>query len=70
MFDKPKTIEEARKCRYDCSSIRPNGIPYEEGRCAYEVSDGTGWHRYQCSRKNGKGLSGLYCGIHVRKLQL
>ena len=66
MFDCPKTLEEARKHRYGDWAGNPKGDPYQEGRCAYEVR--RGWHFYQCSNKNGKGVNGLYCGIHAKKV--
>lgn len=67
MFDEPKTIEEARAYRYNCWAGNPNGWKYVEGRCAYSV-----WNNmlsYQCSRKNGKGVGGLYCGTHAKKVR-
>ena len=66
MLEIIKTIEEARAYRYDKWIGSRKGIPYKEGRCAYEV-----WSRWlprQCSKKNGKGVNGLYCGTHANKL--
>lgn len=60
--------EEVRKYRYGQWAGNKNGIPYEEGHCAYEV-----WSRYyfgsrQCARLNGYGEGKLYCKQHARKL--
>jgi hypothetical protein len=32
--------------------------------CIEEVSDSTGWHYYQCSRKRGHGPHGEHCKQH------
>lgn len=66
MYNPPKTLEEARKVRYGDWSGNPKGVPYQEGRCAYEVYPQFGWIPGQCRNKNGKGINGLYCGIHAR----
>ena len=65
MINPPLNIEEARKIPYGKSTLRPEGIGYKEGKCAFEVS-GDGWYWSQCSFKNGKGPQGLYCGIHAK----
>jgi hypothetical protein len=65
----PKTLEEAREIRYGDSSINPQGSKYKEGYCAYEVWTDI-WRPKQCSRKNGKGINGLYCGIHAKKIEM
>ena len=64
MFDYPKTKEEARKRRYNTWAGNPNGVRYQESKCAADV-----WRNhlsYQCARKPGKGPDGLYCGIHAK----
>jgi hypothetical protein len=62
MMFQPMTVEDA-KSKYESS-----GRPYDESRCAAKVSDPSGWHFYQCKRKNGKGPNGPYCGIHAKKI--
>ena len=52
---------------YDKSTINPKGTPENPLLCIDEVMDGTGWHLYQCSRKRGHGIDGLYCKQHARK---
>lgn len=69
MFHEPHTIEEARAYRYNCWAGNPNGRKYSEGFCAAECYDNLSHIFYQCSRKNGKGINGLYCGIHAKKLR-
>ena len=68
MFNPPLTIEDAKKYRYNKWAGIPPGEIYDEKYCAAEVPDVTGWHFYQCSRKNGKGPNGLYCGIHAKEV--
>ena len=65
-LDYPKTLEEAKNYRYGEWAGNPKGIGYKEGFCAYEIPDG--WLYRQCSLKNGKGINGLYCGIHAKKV--
>ena len=50
--------------RYDVSSLNPKGFAEDMACCISEVSDHTGWHTYQCSRKRGHGPDGLYCKQH------
>jgi hypothetical protein len=52
---------------YDVCSYR-KGIPEDTNKCVEEVSDGTGWHMYQCSRKRGFGPNGEYCKQHAKKI--
>lgn len=63
MFNAPRTKQEALKVRYGQWAGNPKGTGYNETRCAYEV-----WNiiSRQCSRKNGKGPGGLYCGTHAK----
>lgn len=68
MLNAPKTLNEARAYRYNKWAGNPDGIPYEEGKCAYSCHCPTGFQFYQCTRKNGKGINGLYCGIHAKKV--
>ena len=65
MVNDPKTLEEFRKYRYNVWGGNPKGYPYNEGYCAAEVH--SNYLFFQCNRKNGKGLNGLYCGIHARR---
>jgi len=69
MLDAPKTIEEARVFRYGEWAGNPKGNSYNPVRCAYEVHDSTGWLYHQCFHSNGKGINGLYCGIHAMKVK-
>ncbi len=64
MFDTPKTIEEAKKYRYNKWAGNPDGWSYRENYCAYEVSDNFTYH--QCCNRKGKGINGLYCHIHAK----
>lgn len=59
MKNPPKTIEEARAYPYFHNR-------YQESRCAYEVGElpyFIPW--WQCSRRNGHGINGLYCKQHA-----
>ena len=67
MFHQPLTIGEAKEYRYGKWAGDPSGQAYDQTCCAAEIHDG--FRFYQCSRKNGKGPDGLYCGIHVKKLK-
>lgn len=69
MLDPPKTLEEAKKCRYNKWTGNPKGFQYKEERCAYEVHDIVGWGQHQCFRKNGYGPNGLYCKQHAKKVK-
>lgn len=67
MIDAPKTLEEAKKHRYGEWAGNPRGYPYKTGFCAYGVYDP--YIEHQCNRKNGHGLSGLYCKQHAKKVK-
>jgi len=70
MLHPPQTLEEARAYRYHVWGGNPKGHPYREGYCAYECySNDRTMTFYQCSRKMGKGVAGLYCGTHAKKVQ-
>ena len=70
MFNTPKTIEEARKIKYNSWAGNPNGNKYDERYCAYEVSGGGRMMLfYQCSRLNGHGPDGLYCKQHAKMIE-
>jgi len=69
MINPPKTREEARKYKYHQWAGNPQGTPYEEGLCAYEVWDRDRWGSHQCSRKNGHGPDGLYCKQHAKMVE-
>lgn len=69
MSDAPRTIEQAKKYRYNRWSGNPNGNRYVEGRCAYKVwGTGRSMLSYQCHRKNGYGPDDLYCKQHSKKV--
>lgn len=67
MIGWPKTRAQAEAYRYNMWAGNPKGWDFDPERCAAEVSDGTGWHWVQCSRRPGKGPDGLYCGQHAKK---
>jgi hypothetical protein len=48
------------------SAGNPTGIPEDKTKCVAEVTDFTGWHQYQCSRKRGHGSKGEYCKQHAK----
>ena len=54
---------------YDQWAGRPKGIPEDPARCVAKVTDFSGWHVYQCSRKRGYGPNGEYCKQHAKKFQ-
>lgn len=56
-----KTIEEARKKRYGWQ----NQTKYKVDRCCTEVFGDTVGMSYQCTKKNGQGIAGLYCKQHA-----
>lgn len=69
MLSYPKTLQRARKQIYGCWAGNPKGSAYREGSCAYEVQEtGRGMNFYQCQRKNGHGIAGLYCKQHARMI--
>ena len=51
---------------YDQSAVNPKGNPENKNNCIAEVSDGTGWHINQCTRKRGFGKDGFYCKQHAK----
>lgn len=66
----PKTKEEAEAYRYGAWAGNPRGNAYDPARCAAEVwNQSRGLRASQCSRRNGKGPDGLYCGTHAKKYQ-
>lgn len=66
MLDPPKTISEALKYKYNRWSGNPKGDEYDIDICAWEVS--SSWSFFQCSRKNGYGVNGLYCKQHSKMM--
>ena len=52
--------------RYDQWAGNERGISENKTRCIAEVTDETGWHRYQCDRKRGYGPNGEYCKQHAK----
>lgn len=66
----PMTKEEAGAHRYGTWAGNPRGVKYDPAKCAAEVYNLSGGFRSsQCSKKNGKGPDGLYCGIHARRFK-
>ena len=61
--------EKSEERRYDVWNGNPKGTPEDKTRCIQEVSDYTGWHIIQCSRKRGYGLNGLYCKQHAKMIE-
>ena len=55
--------------RYDEWAGNPKGFPEDKTRCVETVSDFTGWHQIQCSRKRGYGPNGEYCKQHAKKIE-
>lgn len=69
MIDYPKTIEEARQYKYRQWAGNPNGNPYRNGFCAWEVwPNDRGGLPHQCHKKSGYGINGLYCKQHAKIL--
>lgn len=68
MLGHPKTLVQAKKCRYGAWAGNPEGNPFHADRCAYEVYPVAGWVPYQCLRKPGCGPGKLYCKQHAQKL--
>jgi hypothetical protein len=60
-----KTKSEARNYRYGCWSGMPLGTPYDDERCAMEIS--SGWLYKQCTRNPVAGK--IYCKQHQKKIQ-
>ena len=44
-------------------------MPKDQTRCVARVSDETGWHFRQCSRKRGHGPDGKYCKQHAKRFE-
>jgi len=71
MRAQPKTRKEAEKRLYGKPGqymASPDGVPYYEKFCAYEVKyqkDYSG----QCCRNPGHGQDGLYCRFHAKKME-
>jgi hypothetical protein len=66
MFDKPKTLQEAKAHRYAEWAGSPKGTAFDPSRCAYEMYDN--FIGRQCSRKPGHGPDGLYCKQHAKRI--
>ena len=70
MKAQPKTRKEAEKRLYGKPGQYtnwPEGVPYYQSKCAYEVKykkDYSG----QCCRNNGYGPDGLFCKFHAKKM--
>lgn len=68
MLECPKTLEQAKKYRYNEWAGNPRGYAYRPERCAYEVfPNERGAHHHQCLKKKGYGPSGLYCKQHAKR---
>jgi len=67
MFNSPKTLEEAKKLTYGKKWGIKRIKHYDDKYCAYAVSEGRRTHTWwQCSRKPGHGVAGLYCRQHAK----
>ena len=65
MIDLPLTKKEAMKYKYGTGLQRQ--VPFDDGRCAYEVWDRTMWPScHQCDRKPWCGPDQLYCKQHAK----
>lgn len=62
----PKTLEEAKRYRYNKWGGNPRGNHYDSSRCADEAYDSVSRMFYQCSRKPGHGPDGIFCKQHAR----
>ena len=51
--------------RYNTWAGNPRGNPEDKTRCIEEVA--SGYLFYQCIRKRGHGLDGLYCKQHAKR---
>lgn len=61
-LNRPETIEDARKIRYNKSGANPGGTPYREGYCAESVASRERAIRFwQCQRK---AVVGIWCRQH------
>jgi hypothetical protein len=69
MINAPKTIEEARKHKYNKWAGNPSGWDYVEDRCAYDVWDKYMFGSRQCFRKAGHGPDELYCKQHAKMVR-
>lgn len=69
MIKAPKTKGQAAAHRYGVKSANPAGSRYDPERCAYEVWPRYEWGCRQCGFKNGKGVNGLYCRVHAKKVR-
>lgn len=68
MINAPRTKEQALKKRY-CANAYRAGFSYKPHRCAYEVWVSFFALSYQCRRKNGQGISNLYCKQHGKMVK-
>lgn len=69
MYKPPKNLRNAKGHIYGRWGGCPEGIPYEEGRCAYAVWRACQVSSGQCRRKNGYGPGKLYCKTHAKKVK-
>ena len=68
MIDAPTTKEQAKARRYGEWKGQPNGVPFHDKGCAYEVYHATKWRFHQCSRVPGHGPASLYCKQHAKRV--
>ena len=68
MLSPPRSLEEAQKLTYGAEAK-----PYRPNRCAWSVSHKAGFNKprsvEQCDQRNGRGVGGLYCGLHSRAVK-
>ena len=71
MIEKIMTLEQARNYRYSAWACNPEGVKYNEKKCAAEVWGvwGHWYYSRQCSRKNGHGPDNLYCKQHAKEFK-
>ncbi len=65
--DWPKTRDEAKAKRYECSDWRSEGVPYYPDHCAAHEPYARGV-LYQCMCSPGYGPDSLYCQRHAKML--
>lgn len=54
--------------RYGAWAGDPKGVPEDKAQCIEEIWPRDNiWSPYQCQRKRGHGIDGLYCRQHAKK---
>ncbi len=65
----PKTKAALLKHRYGTTYKNPKGQAYDPNQCGWIVYEQrTPNLNWQCSRKNGCGINGLWCASHAANL--